>query len=353
MNGLGRINLLVGKNNAGKSSLLEALSLLCSGTNLSALWQILAKRGENPVIDSQPGRPFQLEVDVAHIFTGHQARIGSKFSITATNERPGRSITYELVEPKPDENPILFNIISSQELGGAPIALAIKVQGSAIPQIPLTQRGSLRNDVYNQAFNVKRSPQPQSEPAQYITTESLNFQDLLRLWNDITLKPEEGRVIEALKFIDSKIERIAPITGQPYLGGIGIYRGGFLIKRKGEEPIPVGSLGDGIWRMLALAVVLSRTKNGVILIDEIDTGLHYTVMEKMWSFVNDVSKIFKTQVFATTHSYDCVHALAKICRESDSAHDISIQRIEVGKNQATRFSEAEIKIAAEQNIEMR
>ncbi|MHB1287439.1 MAG: AAA family ATPase [Leptospirales bacterium] len=355
MSGLGRVNLLVGKNNAGKSTLLEALSLLCSGTNLTALWQILAKRGEQPVLDLQSGRPIQQEVDVTHVFTGHQTNLGRKFSISTANKKPDRSVTYELVEAKPEESPILFNMITSQEPVGAPMALKITVPGTDIKilPIPLTQRGSLRNDVYQQALNLMRPTQPQSEIAQYLTTESLNFQQLQFLWNDITLKPEEERVVEALKFIDSSIERIAPIIGQPFFGGLSNNRGGFIIKRRGEEPIPIGSLGDGIWRMLSLAVILSRTKNGVILIDEIDTGLHYTVMEKMWSFVNEVSKKFNTQIFATTHSYDCIQALAKICSDSEDSKEISIQRIELEKENAVPYSESEIKTAARQKIEMR
>ncbi len=353
--GLGRINLLVGKNNTGKSSVLEALSLLWGSTNLSALWQILSRRGEQPVVDIQPGRPIQPEVDVAHIFTGHQVRIGTGFSISATNEKPGRSIKYHLVEAKPEENPTLFGMLTSQEPVGSPMALAITVPGVHIPPIPLTQRGSLRNDVYNQAFNMMRASHPQDETAQYITPESLQIQQLHQLWNEITLKPEEDRVVQALKFIDPTIERIAPVTSQLIFGGFGYsnIRGGFLVRRKDEERLPIGSFGDGIWRMLALAVVLSRTRNGLILIDEIDTGLHHTVMTKMWKFINDVSKEFNTQVFATTHSYDCVHALAAICSESEDARDISIQRIEADKKEAIPFSESEIKIAARQHIEIR
>lgn len=350
---IGRINLLVGKNNAGKSSLLEALYLLWSGANLTALWQVLSKRGEQPMIDFQSGRPLQQEVDITHIFPGHQAQMGSQFSIYATNQQTNYSIKLELVEAKPEDNPILFNMITSQESAGAPIALKIIVQDKSMPPIPLTQRGSLRNDVYNQALNITRTMQKQSNLAEYLTTESLNFQQLQLSWNEITLKPEEERVVEALKFIDSSIERIAPIIGQPFFGGFSNNRGGFLIKRKGEEPIPIGSLGDGIWRMFALAVTLSRTKNGVVLIDEIDTGLHYTVMEKMWSFVNEVSKEFNIQVFATTHSNDCIQALSKICSDRDDSNDISIQRIEFGKENAIPYSESDIKSASRQNIEMR
>lgn len=127
-----------------------------------------------------------------------------------------------------------------------------------------------------------------------------------------------------------------------------------MVRRKGEERVPIGSFGDGIWRIFALAVALSRVKGGLLLIDEIDTGLHYTVMTEMWKFVSEVCKEFKIQVFATTHSYDCVYSLAKVCHDIDDAgSEITIQRIEAGKAQSVPFAEAEIKIAAERTIEIR
>lgn len=76
-------------------------------------------------------------------------------------------------------------------------------------------------------------------------------------------------------------------------------------------------------------------------------------MEKMWSFINDVSREFQTQVFATTHSYDCVHALASICGDRDIADGVTIQRIETGVHDSIPFTESEIKIAARQHIEIR
>lgn len=346
MSGLGRINLLVGKNNTGKSSLLEALSLLWADNDPNALWQILSKRGEHPVIETTPGRPFPLEVDVGHLFKGHQAQIGSSFTISTTNETPERSIRYEVVEADPKDNPVLFNMLASQEPAGAVMALKITGNNKSFPPIPLTQRGSLRHDILLNAFSLARTQQSEKE---YIPTESLSATELLQLWNKIALTPAEERVIQALKCIDSDIERVSPVFGQPIIG----YRGGFFVLRRGEERIPIGSLGDGIWRMFSLAAALSTKPNGLVLIDEIDTGLHYTVMEKMWDFVNKVSKKFQIQVFATTHSYDCVYALASICREAEKAEEISIQRIEAGKNRAISFSESEIRIAAERHIEVR
>jgi AAA15 family ATPase/GTPase len=92
----------------------------------------------------------------------------------------------------------------------------------------------------------------------------------------------------------------------------------------------------------------------MLFIDEIDTGLHFTVMTDMWRLVHAASKQFDIQVFASTHSYDCVHSLSAICRaETFADGDVTIQRIEADKPVATSFSEAEIRTAADRQIEIR
>lgn len=351
MNDLGRVNLLVGKNNCGKTSILEAMALLWSGNDLTSVWQILNRRGEQPVLEFVAGRPIQQEVEIAHFFSGHQAPIGSAFQISTTNQKPGRSIKFQITEAKAEENPALFNFLSAQDPTGA--GATLKITGTpniAVPPIPLTRRGSLRNDVYAQALQMSRVTKSQAEPLQYITTESLQVPQLQQLWNDIITTPEEELVVRALQFIDSQIERIGPITSPYWLGS---QRGGFVVRRKGEERAPIGSFGDGIWRLFALAVALSRSKGGILLVDEIDTGLHYTVMRQMWSFVIDVCREFNIQVFATTHSYDCIHSLAFICSDEETAKEITVQHIESGSSESIQYTDSEIKLAARRHIEMR
>lgn len=353
MKELGRINLLVGRNNTGKTSLLEALHLLGLGNDLSALWQILARRGEQPIPEQIPGRPVQFEVEVAHLFTGHQIKFGSEFSIEASNQSSHRIIRYHITEPKQQENPALFNMLNSQDPGGVGMMLKIGGTKMNVAPLPLSRRGSLRNDVFNQASTTARAATKDiGNPVEFIATESLNVAILQQIWNDIALKPEEDRVLRALHFIDPKIERVAPLTAQFYWGVPA--RGGFVLRREKEDRVPIGSFGDGIWRIFALAVAFSRAKNGMLLIDEVDTGLHYTVMTQMWRFVDEVSKEFNVQVFATTHSYDCVHSLAAICRDvPNSESHITIQRIESDKDTSIRFTEKQIKQAADRDIEIR
>jgi AAA15 family ATPase/GTPase len=171
------------------------------------------------------------------------------------------------------------------------------------------------------------------------------------LWDKVALTPNENLVLRALQFLDQDIERIAAQSAQTYYQT----RGGFIIKWRGnEQPIPIGSMGDGMWRMLAMAIAITQCKGGVLLVDEIDTGLHYTVTSDMWRLIFGAAKDLDVQVFATTHSFDCIHSLASVClSETDSTNTVTLQRIEMGKVKAVPYSESEIRVAAEKNIEVR
>jgi AAA15 family ATPase/GTPase len=112
-------------------------------------------------------------------------------------------------------------------------------------------------------------------------------------------------------------------------------------------------MGDGIWRMFALSIAIALSKGGTLLVDEIDTGLHYTVMSKMWNLIYSAAKEFDVQVFATTHSYDCVYSLAQICADSDPHNKITVQRIEANKHQSVPYDQEELTVAAAREIEVR
>lgn len=119
----------------------------------------------------------------------------------------------------------------------------------------------------------------------------------------------------------------------------------------GGRRIPIGSMGDGIWRLLGVALALTSARGGVLLIDEIDTGLHYSVLVDMWRLVFKTACSLDVQVFATTHSRDCYEALASVTEAGRT--EISLQRIERGRLDAIAFTEVEIQQAAERGLEVR
>ena len=110
-------------------------------------------------------------------------------------------------------------------------------------------------------------------------------------------------------------------------------------------------MGDGIWRLLGIALALVRARGGILLVDEIDTGLHYTVLTKMWQLVYETAKRLDVQVFATTHSRDCYEALGEVTEPG--RQDISLQRIERGRPEAVAYREAILRTAAERGLEVR
>jgi predicted ATPase len=183
----------------------------------------------------------------------------------------------------------------------------------------------------------------------FITTEGLSRANVVSRFERIVLTPDEAIVLHALRNIEPKIERIASIGTPTRTVAVGV-RGGLAMMVAGQR-VPIGSMGDGIWRMLGIVLSLVRARGGVLLVDEIDTGLHYSVLVDVWRLVFETARSLDVQVFATTHSRDCYEALAAVTEPGRT--EISLQRIERGKVDAVAFTEREIQQAAERGLEVR
>lgn len=347
MAGLGRVNLLVGTNNCGKTSVLEAIHILAVPAQTGPLWQTLTRRGElSEVTDER-------EVEVAHVIHGHKIEEGSAFKIAGANDGDDRSLTATFVPRKATDLSRVLRRVQAEMFDGeveedgsfAPLSLQMDWKRSDEHRqlrVPVTRRGGLPL--------MARNPDVADDPTPvlFITTEGLTRSRVIDLFESTVLTPDENVVLEALRTIEPALERIAPIgTRRPRTAAT---RGGFVTMVDGQR-IPIGSMGDGMWRLLGIALALVRVRGGILLVDEIDTGLHYSVLEKMWRLVFETAKRLDTQVFATTHSRDCYEALAAVTQRD--RHEISIQRIERDKPEAIAFDEAEIQVAAERGLEVR
>lgn len=355
---LGRINLLVGKNNSGKTSILEAIQLLTDKNNLESLTEIMLSRGEY-VLSNEGDR----ELDIRHLFYGHEIDIESSFSISSSDsidrtgiimsvKRPVKRIEIDSINtPKVKD---FLESIDLKRLQG--IVLGVEWLGKKNVTLPLSSRKSLLLD-YTNYINVNFKDSEVG--TEFVKSSSLIMPKMIELFDQVVLTPEEDLVIEALQIIESNIERIAIISSEKYkYDGSHTYdgsRSGFVVKfSKGNQRIPIGSMGDGIWRILGLTLAIVNAKNGVLLVDEIDTGLHFSTMTDMWKLIWETAKRLNVQVFATTHSDDCWKSLDAIASlENPSEDGIMIHRIEKGKSHSVAFTERQIAIAVEQEIEVR
>jgi len=353
LNQFGRINLLVGENNCGKTSILEAIQLLCSRGNLEPLSQLMFGRGEVLINDERKLSPLYRRemLDVCHLFYGHGLTLDNKFTISSGNDRieclidihESQEIGQGNLLGNDDDNfqdlsqnlAMSFNWISSQDT--EKIRLLLSPEGGVLSDYSRRNRRELRNPAIK---------------TQFITSSSLTSDEMIELFDQIVLKPEEEIITKALQTIDPEIERIASVAVSRvrYPG-----RSGFKIRRSGTtQPVPIGSMGDGIWRMLGLSLAAACTKDGVLLVDEIDTGLHYSAMSKMWKMIWETAKQSNVQVFATTHSRDCWESLAEIAKMDDAEEEgITIHRVEKGRDRTTLFDTPMIVAAAEREIEVR
>lgn len=346
---LASVNVLVGMNNSGKTSILEALLLVAVQADPFALWHTMNRRGER-FQDERESRPRSPEIDICHLFHGHEFSVGSTFTISVTVNDSVQTISYGIAQSLQPSLP--FTDDSEALMGTLALVVRGGVYGDPTP-LDLTVRGGLSLDtIRRRAARIERSDD--FATVNFIGTESLSSDELGGLWRYVALTPEEDQVVAALRSVDPRIERIAFVGGESRYMRSPV-RGGFAVKcSDAERPIPIGSMGDGIWRMLSLTLGTIRSNRGFLLVDEIDTGLHYTVMRDMWRLIRTISSQFGVQVFATTHSKDCVQSLAAICRQDAiPTSEVAIHRIEPGAKRSVVFSEPEIAAAAERGIEVR
>ena len=353
MDHLGRINLLVGKNNSGKTSILEAVYLLFSGGSPASLVSILWNRGErlpniSPIHGNGSSSLQHVELAVQHLFAGHRFASNAYIAVSASEESKSRELRLTLIDSESYVSQGRDSRSHRTREANVRSEINVEVTGNPEPDvrlIHLTDAGGLDSFVAQSRFNARQYP------AKFIFINSISSDHLVTMWNGIALTPTEDVVLKALQAIDPGIERIATQVGGPIWTPIG--RDGFVVKQKGiDQPVPIGSMGDGMWRMLAMAIAISQCQGGVLLVDEIDTGLHYSVMLKMWTLIYSAARELDVQVFATTHSEECVHSLSQIGLDS-AENSISVQRIEPGKKHSVPFDREEVAAAASSDVEIR
>ena len=353
---LGRVNLIVGTNNAGKTSVLEAIHILESPGDITPIWETQTRRGEDFQV-TQANRSVK-HIDVCRLFHGHDMIVGNQIQITKGGDLGKKefiaSVIY-LYTPimNTKVNIESYDMSDDTDLGPSTASLGLlwrtaATQDFSRSKMDLSRHGGLSENELRWTPNARNT----HSPIRYVSAGSLSANTVIRFFEDVVLTPYEEFVTEALRIIEPSIERIAP-SGTDRRSNAGA-KGGLFVKCKGKNRIPIGSMGDGIWRILGLALSLAKSEGGILLIDEIDKGLHYSVMEDMWKLVTTTAKKHNIQVFATTHSRDCVDSLAAVCRDTVSDNsEVTIQRIEREKNRSVAYTEQEIIAAATHGTEVR
>ena len=359
---LKRVNLLVGKNNCGKTSILEAIDFLVSKGNPAVLSRSAHRRGEiGPLRGKEQSSSHGQEMlpDISHLFFGRRLKQGVTFRISSGDE-----IGMLLVE--------VLSLLEVERalglrgLGGTrrtsffaddfdpEPALGFRIT-SNVPDwfhvSPVADGGLLYFSRSVRSPSSSSGHVPEVPPVEFLTSDSLQLDSMRDMWDKVLADGREPEVINAMRLLESDLDSIHFLTGDAYRRTSGGVLAGF---RRSSRRVPLGSSGDGMRRLLALSLSLVRTDGGFLLIDEIDTGLHFSVMEEMWKLVVSTAQRSNVQVFATTHSYDCIRGLADFVESSPSlASEISVQKIENTLAEAVSLDAEQVRIVVWQDLEVR
>ncbi|MEB3230107.1 MAG: AAA family ATPase [Leptolyngbyaceae bacterium] len=337
---LGRVNLVVGKNNVGKTTLLEAVHLYASESALNTLNRVLRRRQEyfienrSEVISysnlfyrkSEQSAP----IEIGEIQGQDQLVIRRMWRFTdIAEDGEGERIRYS--EHLPDD-------LELEEIDATEVLRAKRGQNNF-------ESMSIHSGRYSHRLRSKYEGSTSSLFLPFAGFQDDSI-DPANLWDRIALTDKEFDILIALKVIDPDLERIVFIGDAPQRQ--------VKVKLTGQDPISLRSLGDGMNRLFELTLGLVSVPEGkTFLVDEIDAGLHFTTLVDVWRLIFRVAENLNIQVFATTHSWNCIEAFQQAAVEH-SAEGFLI-RLEKGEEgiRAEVFSEEDLTIITRQSIEVR
>ncbi|MCP4149783.1 MAG: AAA family ATPase [bacterium] len=269
-----RINLVAGINNSGKTTLLEALYLLSRQNDFSGLLEVIRRRGKvaedqvNPewFINSLP-----QNVEINGVFDGNPATVRIRH-YKEENNGIDRSNYIESVEISSDYAKIkqesLTRIFKGQkretQAGG------IKIMCPSIFSSPF-----FLNEPHRYAPFYHKSTQSKALP------EIFRFikQKVVDTVTDVRLVDEWQRFLVSDSQFDTALDLM--------------------------------DYGEGLQRIFFISLLFASAQNGIILIDEFENAIHTELISNFAEFIYELSVLFNTQVFLTTHSKECIDAFVR------------------------------------------
>ena len=343
---LGRVTLLAGKNGVGKTTVLEAVSIFASrGRDLRTPLQ---NHDELSNMLDDDGKEF-LAANIDALFHGREASGNARIIIGPSNESDQLKILKDALQDPSNKKEALqgFRSTSYHYTDFQWFEVKFRGEGRILPGIPRTHLEGRRLPQGSWSF-VTGSNLPEDIKCRTLGPGLLPNSEIAWFWDKISLTDNEARAVDALRLIfGNKIERIA-ITAEEYIH----YGRRVIVKLKDHsQPVPLKSLGDGAVRLFSVALALANSRDGILLIDEAENGIHHSVQPDFWRMVLRIARENNTQVLATTHSWDCVRGFAQAATDDEGF----LYRLERDDEDVwpVFYSEDKLKIAAEQGIEVR
>jgi len=271
ISGFERVNLIGGKNNAGKTALLEAifLNVVPDPSSLAILRAL--RREPSKAIEAMPDRAWdnlfyllKKERFIVILGTDDNKNI-NKVEIKVEINSPDSSIIIEFMRNEDAFNG-LVEIVPPQSL--------MRDRSSTIGEVPIIP-----------------------------SFIRISGRELTEAYDNARLDDKDSEVLKAFQILDPAIESVESFSiGEPTL----------YLRKKGEKRLPLSLFGDAMNRVAYIILKLVNNKHKILLIDEIENGIHYTSQREFWRVLFRLAVELDTQIFATTHSLEMLQAFADV-----------------------------------------
>ena len=182
----------------------------------------------------------------------------------------------------------------------------------------------------------------------FIPLNMASVNDINKILNEMIINKKQDVLIDILKQIDNKIKNITSGPKLIYADIEGL-----------DQLIPINLSGDGIRKLVTLLLAIYDSRGGVLVIDEIENGLHYTTIKTLWNAILKMAELYKVQIFATTHNLEtlkylneCLHCEENIGFQS-KVRAFSLKRLDNMEHKAYCYEFREFESALEEKIEIR
>jgi len=361
INDLGRVTLLAGKNGVGKTSVLEAIKIFASRGSPHTIFNLIDTREEVFSGEDEDG-DMVLFPDFSSLFHNYipdKNGMPSPIKINTTLNNP-RSVSLSLVKETEEELADQTTAMEGMVFDGVhlnSILVSVDKNKRTLPIGPFGYYRGFRRLLPMTRTKSSRKPEewPSSIALQSLGPGLPENDRVAELWDDVALTETEDFIINALSLATGPtLERLAVIgnIGTPF--GPRNWKRRVVAKLKSvSHPVPLKRLGDGAQRLLGIALALANCQNGILLVDEIENGIHYSIMSKLWDMIFQAAHKRNVQVIAATHSWDCIYSFANVANKTDEVGAlVRLEDTEDGPY-PVHYSEDDLQAVADYGIEAR
>lgn len=306
---LRRINLFVGRNNSGKTTVLEAVFLLCGGADAALPTRLARLRGQPRALEDDDAvwRPLFHRFDSARpievrgrwsVDDSLRRLVATAAERSAGDEAGGADIGSGIVSTANGET--IGGLRLHYFAGGAePMESFVSA-----PPTPSDARPRRKDSAVRSTFLSARS-----QPG--FARDAMHYSVLVK-------SKQEQDVLEAVRLVEPAVQRIEVLSEA---GGPDVYVDVGL-----EALVPLAACGDGFVRLFSIVLELIGCRGGVLLVDEIDDGLHHSVLGDVWRLLGELSRRHDVQIFATTHDDELLQSAIEAFK--DDAQTLGLFRID-------------------------